>query len=136
MENYAKNFVRAGIIYFFLSAILGLGMIHSYDWITNYAQIHVHLMLLGWMSMLIFGVGYHIIPRFQGHANISRGLANFHFILSNVGLILMTLGWWEPFTLKGDVWTWVLFSGGTLTIFGFLLFMIVIFKGLVPVKHD
>jgi cytochrome c oxidase cbb3-type subunit 1 len=49
--------------------------------------MHVHLMMLGWMSMMIYGVGYHIIPRFNGNPVAFPRLAIIHFWLANVALV-------------------------------------------------
>jgi cbb3-type cytochrome oxidase subunit 1 len=57
----------------------------------NLRFAHVHLNLLGWMSMLIFGVGYHILPRFAGKTLYSNRLAEIQFWLANIGLIGMVL---------------------------------------------
>ncbi|MBA2669584.1 MAG: hypothetical protein H0U67_04355 [Gemmatimonadetes bacterium] len=42
---------------------------------------------------LIFGVAYHVIPRFSGHPLHSRGMAGAHFWVANAGLTLMVSGW-------------------------------------------
>jgi protein-S-isoprenylcysteine O-methyltransferase Ste14 len=50
--------------------------------------------------MLIFGVAYHVIPRFTGHPLHSRRLAELHWWASNVGLVVLVLGFvflpWAP----------------------------------------
>jgi cytochrome c oxidase cbb3-type subunit 1 len=56
-------------------------------------QIHTHFNLLGWMSMMIFGVAYHILPRFSGRQLWSERLATGHLYLANIGLVGMALGW-------------------------------------------
>jgi cbb3-type cytochrome oxidase subunit 1 len=42
--------------------------------------------------MMIYGVAYHVIPRFTGHPLHSRRAAGIHWWLSNVGLALMACG--------------------------------------------
>jgi len=42
--------------------------------------------------MMIFGVAYHVIPRFSGHPLWRRGLAVWHWWLANAGLALMVAG--------------------------------------------
>jgi cbb3-type cytochrome oxidase subunit 1 len=58
----------------------------------------VHLNLLGWVSMFIYGVAYHVIPRFTGNPLHSPRLADLHVVLANVGLIGMAVGFaiWGP----------------------------------------
>jgi cytochrome c oxidase cbb3-type subunit 1 len=135
MESYAKNFVGASLVYFLLASVIGLGMVLDPGWSADFLQIHVHFMLLGWMSMMIFGVGYHILPRFQGHANIPRAWARFHFLISNVGLLGMGAAWWAGQGSPSGYWTWILAGGGALNVIGFIIFMVIIFRGLVPAEH-
>ena len=45
---------------------------------TMYRPAHVHLNLLGFVSMVIFGVAYHVIPRFTGHPLHNPRLAGGH----------------------------------------------------------
>ncbi|MBI5902822.1 MAG: hypothetical protein HZB84_04965 [Deltaproteobacteria bacterium] len=45
------------------------------------------------MSMTVYGVGYHILPRFSGRPLWSDRLSYFHIWLANIGLVGMALGW-------------------------------------------
>lgn len=58
-----------------------------------YRPAHVHANLLGFVSMMIFGVAYHVIPRFTGNPLYRRELAMAHFWVANAGLALMVSGW-------------------------------------------
>jgi cbb3-type cytochrome oxidase subunit 1 len=42
--------------------------------------------------MMIYGVAYHVIPRFTGHELHRRGLAALQWWLANAGLALMVTG--------------------------------------------
>lgn len=93
MSSVTVWFIRMAMIYFLLAILLGLHMVVAgpvYPWM----QIHVHLNLLGWMSMLIYGVGYHILPRFSGRPLWSEALSVWQLWLSNIGLIGMGIGWY------------------------------------------
>jgi cytochrome c oxidase cbb3-type subunit 1 len=46
-------------------------------------------MLLGWVSMMIYGVGYHILPRFMGRPLYSTKMGDAQFWLANIGLVFM-----------------------------------------------
>ena len=52
---------------------------------------HSHLMLIGWVTMMIYGVGYHVLPRFAGKLVKHKGLADVQFWISNVGLVGMVI---------------------------------------------
>ncbi len=92
MSRITVNFIKCAIIYFILAMLLGLHMSAGGPRYP-FLQIHTHLNLLGWMSMMIYGVGYHILPRFSGKPLWSNGLAVGHIWLANIGLIGMALGW-------------------------------------------
>ncbi|MCC6503400.1 MAG: hypothetical protein IT362_09725 [Deltaproteobacteria bacterium] len=93
MSKITVWFIRFAIIYFLVSILLGIHMSMSgavYPWMP----IHAHFNLLGWMSMMIYGVGYHILPRFSGKPLFSDALATAQLWLSNIGLVGMAAGWW------------------------------------------
>ncbi|HSB31229.1 MAG TPA: cbb3-type cytochrome c oxidase subunit I, partial [Candidatus Sulfobium mesophilum] len=53
--------------------------------------VHSHLMLLGWVSMMIYGVGYHVLPRFSGRPLRYPKMGELQFWTANAGLIGMLL---------------------------------------------
>ncbi|MFL5564160.1 MAG: hypothetical protein ACJ77J_03605, partial [Gemmatimonadaceae bacterium] len=48
--------------------------------------------LVGFVTMMIFGVGYQMLPRFFGHPIHSRAFAVAHIWLANIGLALLVTG--------------------------------------------
>lgn len=93
MSSITVWFIRCAMIYFLLALLLGIMMS-----VTGPAypimQIHVHFNLLGWMSMMVYGVGYHILPRFSGRPLWSESLSTAQLWLANIGLVGMAIGWW------------------------------------------
>lgn len=87
MNPLSKNFVRASMVYFFIAAILGIIMIFMQSYPAQLLFAHVHLNLLGWMSMMIYGVGYHILPRFSGTPLAYPKISNIQFYLANIGVV-------------------------------------------------
>ena len=88
MDRYTKGFVLASLVYFFLAAGLGIwmGMFET----TEAARFaHVHFNLLGFMAMMIYGVGYFILPRFNAKTLKWPKLVPVHFIIANLGLVGM-----------------------------------------------
>jgi hypothetical protein len=49
--------------------------------------VHAHLNLVGFVMFSIFGIGYHILPRFRGRALYSEGLGWLQFWVANIGLV-------------------------------------------------
>jgi len=88
MDRYTKGFVVASLVYFFLAAVLGIWMGGS-DAAGWMRFAHVHLNLLGFMSMMIYGVGYFILPRFNGRTLRWPSWVPAHFYAANIGLIGM-----------------------------------------------
>ncbi|MGB3399167.1 MAG: DUF1858 domain-containing protein [Candidatus Deferrimicrobiaceae bacterium] len=88
MDRYTKAFVVAALVYFFLAAVLGawMGSTAPAGWVRF---AHVHFNLLGFMSMMIYGVGYFILPRFNGRTLHWPSWVPLHFYAANVGLIGM-----------------------------------------------
>lgn len=87
-------FIAAALAYALLGGLLGLA------WLADPASLpalalraHAHLMLVGFVGMMIFGVGLHVLPRFTGRALFSERFADAQFWLANLGLLAMVLGW-------------------------------------------
>jgi cbb3-type cytochrome oxidase subunit 1 len=92
MARYTTAFVWAALAYFTLGIVLGLAMAIQPAWMATLRVAHVHVNLLGWVSMFIYGVAYHVLPRFSGRPLHSPRLADLHVVLANVGLIGMAIG--------------------------------------------
>ncbi len=93
MDPVAKNFIRMSVIYFAISAVIGVHFMFSKYNLHQLFQAHVHLMLLGWMSMMVYGVGYHILPRFNGNPVAFPKLAIVHFWVANIALVGFVSTW-------------------------------------------
>jgi cbb3-type cytochrome oxidase subunit 1 len=90
MDRFVKQFIFMGVVYLMIASVMGVVMaVRPLE--VNLRFAHVHLNLLGWMSMLIFGVGYHILPRFAGKTLYSNRLGEIQFWVANIGLIGMVL---------------------------------------------
>ena len=90
MDRFIKQFIFMGIVYLMIASAMGFAMMINPGGL-DLRFAHVHLNLLGWMSMLIFGVGYHILPRFAGKVLYSNRLGEIQFWLANIGLIGLAL---------------------------------------------
>lgn len=93
MEKIVVWYLRMSVIYFIAGALIGLVMILSPGETGYYVSSHTHLNLLGFMSMMIYGVGYHILPKFSGRNIYSPKIMHMQFWLGNAGLIGMVAGW-------------------------------------------
>ncbi len=87
MDRITKAFIITSLAYLLAGALLGsLVLLEIGD---NYLMrfAHLHLMLLGFMAMMIYGVGYFILPRFNGTTIRWGWMVNLHFWVANLGLL-------------------------------------------------
>ncbi|MDI6743754.1 MAG: cbb3-type cytochrome c oxidase subunit I [Thermodesulfovibrionales bacterium] len=99
MDRFVKSFILMSIVYLAIATVLGIFML-GYPSLMQFKFVHSHLMMLGWVSMMIYGVGYHILPKFSGRLLKSPKLGELQFWLANIGLMGMlafyTLGTYNP----------------------------------------
>ena len=86
-----KAFLKASLGWLAAGVTVGIAMAVYPMWAV-YRVAHMHMLLLGFVTMMIYGVAYHVIPRFTGHALHRRRAAGWHWWLSNAGLASMATG--------------------------------------------
>ncbi|QKT03817.1 hypothetical protein HUS23_08295 [Ectothiorhodospiraceae bacterium 2226] len=110
MHPRNRMFILAALVYSLLGGLLGLTWVADPLLIPgNVPRIHGHVMLLGFIMMMIYGVGLHVLPRFSGRPLYSERLANIQLYAANLGLWLMVAGWmlWHnPTVIVGGVLVW------------------------------
>ena len=77
--------LKIAVVYLVVGASLGLAMGISQKFVL--APVHAHLLLLGWASLALAGLVYHLYPA----ASTTR-LARIHFWLHNLGLPVFMVG--------------------------------------------
>jgi cbb3-type cytochrome oxidase subunit 1 len=126
MDWFVKAFLKASLAWLALGVTLGVAMAAHPAWAV-YRTAHLHMLLLGFVTMMIFGVAYHVIPRFTGHPLHARRAPGWHWWIANVGLVLMVVG----FLLRpsvGAAATPVLAAGGVLAALGAYTFAYVMWR--------
>ena len=104
------------VLKFFVVAITGYGMAtfegpmlslknvnaiaHYTDWIIA----HVHVGALAWNGFLIFGMIYWLIPRMTKSKLYSEKLANFHFWIGTLGIVLYALPMYVAGFTQASMW--------------------------------
>ena len=126
MTWFVRSFLKASLAWLASGVSLGVAMAAHPLW-TVYRLVHVHMVLLGFVTMMIYGVAYHVIPRFAGFPLHSARAAVWHWWISNAGLALMAAG----FAIRvhdATAGTIVLATGGTLSALGAYIFVYVIWR--------
>lgn|SRR5512147_298745 len=121
MDWFAKGFLKASLSWLGLGVTLGLLMALRPTMII-YRPAHMHMNLLGFVTMMIYGIAYHVLPRFTGNPLHSRTIAGVHFWVSNVGLLLMVAGWIVRPWNEAAGWS-TLGTGAVLSALGAYLFI-------------
>jgi len=81
----AINFIRLAVVYLIVGVLLGIYMASSHSF--DQRDTHAHANLLGWASLAISGIIYHLFPKLANHL-----LAKVHFWLHNLGLPVTLVG--------------------------------------------
>jgi hypothetical protein len=133
MEPFVRNFIRSSLLWLGGGVLLGVWMTIVPQAVL-YRPAHMHANLLGFVSMMIFGVAYHVIPRFTGSPLRSRRLALAHLWVANVGLAGLVGGWLMRPTLW-DAGTFALMAGGIASATGAFMFIGNLWQTLAPVRR-
>jgi cbb3-type cytochrome oxidase subunit 1 len=93
-DKMAIRFTGISIVYLLIGCPLGVMFLFLPHYIPYLRPVHAHINLIGFVSIMIFGVSYHMFPRFTGGPIYSVPIGKLQFYLANLGLIGMALSWW------------------------------------------
>lgn len=94
MPPLTRWFIKTALVYLVLSLILSvlvvagpvLPMLHSF---SGFSSLYLHLLMIGWITQLIFGVAYWMFPIFsRDEPRRSTTLGWLSYVSLNAGLIL------------------------------------------------
>ncbi|MEM0541033.1 cytochrome-c oxidase, cbb3-type subunit I [Flavobacterium sp. j3] len=104
------------VLKFYVVAITGYGMatfegpmlslknVNAIAHFTDWIIAHVHVGALAWNGFLIFGMIYWLIPRMTKTKLYSEKLANFHFWIGTLGIILYSLPMYVAGFTQASMW--------------------------------
>ncbi|MFC3166375.1 hypothetical protein [Ciceribacter thiooxidans] len=118
MRGISFWFFMTAVIYVTLGMIWGIVMAATGD--HRLAAAHAHLNLVGWVTLALFGIYYHLVPRAGEHL-----LAKLHFAVATVGVVLLVPGIAMAVSGAGELLAKV---GSVLTLASMLLFAVVVFR--------
>jgi cytochrome c oxidase cbb3-type subunit I/II len=104
------------VLKFFVVAITGYGMatfegpmlslknVNAIAHFTDWIVAHVHVGALAWNGFLTFGMIYWLIPRMTKTTLYSVKLANFHFWIGTLGIIMYSLPMYVAGFAQASMW--------------------------------
>lgn len=113
MRGIAFWFFFTATLYVTAGMIWGIAMAASGD--HSLYPAHAHLNLVGWVTMALFGVYYHLVPKAGEH-----WLAKVHFAAATAGVLIMVPG--IVIALQSDEETFAKI-GSILTLVSMLIFV-------------
>ena len=104
------------VLKFFVVAITGYGMatfegpmlslknVNAIAHFTDWIIAHVHVGALAWNGFMAFGIIYWVIPRMTKTELFSKKLANFHFWIGTLGIIMYALPMYVAGFTQASMW--------------------------------
>jgi hypothetical protein len=89
MDRYTRSFILASLIYLAAGGVMGASMRVLPDSYPYLRFAHIHVLLGGFMAMMVFGVGYFILPRFAARTLRWPSWVAVHFWLANASLLAL-----------------------------------------------
>lgn len=104
MPPLTRWLVKAALLYLIAALVLGvamqLPMAGRYPVLAVLWPTYLHVLVVGWLTQLIFGVAYWLFPRYSAERpRGSERLGWATFVLLNAGLLLRLVG--EPWRALG-----------------------------------
>ncbi|MEK3888725.1 cytochrome-c oxidase [Bacillus sp. FSL K6-3431] len=110
-----RKLIKISVVYFLIGISFGLYM--SIFHVFSLATVHVHVNLLGWMSLAIAGILYILFPKLA-----KTSAAKAHFWLHNLGLPIMMIGIALAILDVSPVFFPIATIGGVITVIGIYCF--------------
>jgi cytochrome c oxidase cbb3-type subunit I/II len=95
----------------FEGPLLSIKSVSSLAHYTDWIVAHVHVGALGWNGFLTFGMLYYLVPRLWKTKLYSVGLANVHFWVGLLGILIYIISMWVAGITQGLMWRAVDASG-------------------------
>ncbi|RZA00890.1 MAG: cytochrome-c oxidase, cbb3-type subunit I, partial [Proteobacteria bacterium] len=103
--DHVLKFLIAAITFYgmatFEGPLLSIKSVNSLAHYTDWIVAHVHGGALGWNGFLAFGMIYYLVPRLWRTELYSKALANAHFWLGTLGILLYILSMWAAGITQG-----------------------------------
>lgn len=88
----------------FEGPMMAIKTVNALSHFTNWTIAHVHAGALGWVALTCFGCLYYMIPRLWHTKLYSERLANAHFWMATIGMVLYVTPMWISGITQGLMW--------------------------------
>ncbi|MBA3899649.1 MAG: hypothetical protein H0X62_05470 [Bacteroidetes bacterium] len=97
--NIDSDFIMTAVFWLLATGIIGILMVFNFRFVflpeshLLYLKIHAHTGVIGWLLLLIIGVGSKLLPMFMLSHKINETKLKYAYYLINSGLILLIIHW-------------------------------------------
>lgn len=93
MSPLSRRCIQAAFVCLAAGIALGIvfGINRTYG--AYFRPLHATLNLWGWVTLLIYGMGYHMLPRFTGRNLSHPALASVQMVLAVTGVVVSAVGY-------------------------------------------
>ena len=134
MPILSRWFIRTSFVYLGIGLAVGILLAGQSLWnsLSSVAVLfpgYIHLLTVGWLTLLIFGVAYWMFPKYSSEHPHGNDLLNWAaFILLNLGLLIRLVD--EPLDnlRKEAIWGWLLGLSALLQWLGGTAFVLNLWK--------
>lgn len=92
LNRLCNGFIYQSLVWFLLG--IAAGFLKAFNLLHLPGYVHAHLVVIGFVVFLIYGIGYKLIPTmFAGQHHLETyGAAKLHLYLATFGMIGQTVG--------------------------------------------
>lgn len=128
MPPLTRWFLKIALLYLVVALLVGAllmlrGVLALPPWVGALSPVYFHLFMVGWVTQLIFGIAYWMLPKHsrdkpRGHEALGWAM----FTLLNAGLLMRVVGEPAQTLSPSAVWGWLLVLSAVLQWLGGLAF--------------
>lgn len=118
MPTLTRWFIKTALAYLALALLLSVGQASrplglTPDWLGAFGPVYFHLLMVGWVTQLIFGVAHWMFPKASpDHPRGDERVMWLVYGLLNAGLALRAVS--EPFVAAHFAFGWLLAAAALL----------------------
>jgi cytochrome c oxidase cbb3-type subunit 1 len=88
----------------FEGPVMSVKAVNALSHYTDWTIGHVHSGALGWVAFISFGMLYYMVPALWNRRLHSKALADWHFWIATLGILLYITSMWVSGIMQGLMW--------------------------------